>query len=121
MQAEGRGRKREVRSLLGFYLEAVGAKRFFQSLGEMAQAVLLDSRFLFQHRRLSPSLADRFYSDLGQPDKIGDPFLQEFTRAALEAPFPVVLGGHSLVSGGMLALLEIYQQGRQPSSPRPFD
>lgn len=112
MQAEGRGRKREVRSLLGFYLEAVGARRFFQSLGEMAQAVLLDSRVLLQHRRLSPSAADRFYSDLGQPDKIGDPFLQEFTRAALEAPFPVVMGGHSLVSGGLLALLEIYKQGR---------
>jgi len=35
-----------------------------------------------------------------------DPFLRDFTRAALEAPIPVLLGGHSLMSGGLMALNE---------------
>ena len=34
------------------------------------------------------------------------PFLRDFTRAAVEAPIPVLLGGHSLMSGGLMALNE---------------
>ena len=57
-------------------------------------------------RRIWPSAADRFYSDLRQPEKISDPWVRRFTEAAIEAPIPVVLGGHSLVSGGLYALVE---------------
>jgi hypothetical protein len=32
--------------------------------------------------------------------------VREFTQAALSAAVPVVLGGHSLVSGGLYALVE---------------
>jgi CTP:molybdopterin cytidylyltransferase MocA len=54
-----------------------------------------------------PSAADRFYSDLGQPEQIEDAWLRSFTAAALEAAIPIVMGGHSLVSGGLYALVEI--------------
>ena len=50
--------------------------------------------------------ADRFLSDLGRWQDIRDPFLRGLTRAALEAPIPVLLGGHSLMSGGLMALNE---------------
>ncbi|GAI01183.1 unnamed protein product [marine sediment metagenome] len=53
-----------------------------------------------------PSANDRFYSDLLKPEKISDPFLREFTYEALNASIPIVLGGHSLVSGGLYALVE---------------
>ncbi|MBC8249754.1 MAG: hypothetical protein H8E90_08760 [Anaerolineales bacterium] len=106
MRASGRQARGEALSLLGFYLEEVGLERFFATLAKMSQAAFLDSRVLFAHRRIWPSAADRFYSDLRQPEKINDPWVRRFTEAAIEAPIPVVLGGHSLVSGGLYALVE---------------
>jgi hypothetical protein len=32
--------------------------------------------------------------------------VRELTRAATQAPVPVLLGGHSLVSGGIMALVQ---------------
>lgn len=106
MRASGRQARGEVRSLLGYYLDAVGLAQFFETLATMGQAVFLDSRVIFAHRKLWPSAADRFYSDLRQPAHIDDPFVRELTEAAMAAPVPVVMGGHSLVAGGMYALIE---------------
>ena len=106
MRASGRQARGEVRSLLGYYLDAVGLEPFFVALATMAQAFLLDSRVLFAHRGLWPSAADRFHSDLRQPEQIVDPFVRDLTAAAMAAPVPVIMGGHSLVSGGMYALVE---------------
>lgn len=106
MRASGRQARGEALSLLGFYLEEVGLERFFATLAEMSQAAFLDSRVLFAHRGIWPPAADRFYSDLRQPKKINDPWVRRFTEAAIEASIPVVLGGHSLVSGGLYALVE---------------
>jgi hypothetical protein len=106
MRASGRQVRGEVRSLLGYYLDAVGLARFFESLATMGQAIFLDNRVLFAHRGLWPSAGDRFYSDLRQPAQIGDPFVRAFTEAAMAASTPVIMGGHSLVSGGMYALVE---------------
>jgi hypothetical protein len=106
MRASGRQAQGEAVSLLGFYLEEVGFERFFATLAKMGQAAFLDSRVLFAHRRIWPSAADRFYSDLRQAEKINDPWVRRFTQAAIEAPIPVILGGHSLVSGGLYALVE---------------
>ena len=106
MRASGRQARGEVRSLLGYYLDAVGLERFFATLATMGQALFLDSRVLFAHQGLWPSAADRFHSDLRQPGQITDPFVRDLTHAAMEAPMPVIMGGHSLVSGGMYALVE---------------
>jgi hypothetical protein len=105
MQAEGRI-DGEARSLLGFYLEAVGVQRFFASLAELADAAFLDTRVILSHLRLRPSRADRFLSDLGNYEEIEDPFLRELTEGAANAAIPIVLGGHSAVSGGLMALVE---------------
>jgi hypothetical protein len=106
MRASGRQARGEVRSLLGYYLDAVGLERFFESLATMGQAVFLDNRVILAHRGSWPSAADRFHSDLRQPAQIADPFLRALTEAAMAAPVPVIMGGHSLVSGGMYALIE---------------
>jgi hypothetical protein len=106
MRASGRQARGEVRSLLGYYLDAVGFQQFFESLATMGQALLLDNRVIFAHRGLWPSAADRFHSDLRQPAQISDPFVRALTEAAMAAPVPVIMGGHSLVSGGMYALIE---------------
>ncbi len=106
MRASGRQERGEVRSLLGFCLEGMGIEGFFEALSELAQAAFLDSRILLAHLRIWPPAADRFYSDLRRPENISDLWLRHFTEAAIKAPIPVVLGGHSLVSGGLYALVE---------------
>jgi hypothetical protein len=108
MQAEGRvgAGQAEARSLVGFHLEAVGVGRFLAALAQLADAAFLDSRVILAHMGLRPSRADRFLSDLGRYEEIEDPFLRELTEGAAQAPIPVALGGHSLVSGGLMALIE---------------
>lgn len=106
MRASGRQARGQVRSVLGYLLDQVGVERFFVILGEMSRAVFLDSRVLLAHRRIWPSAADRFASDLRRPEAIADPFMRELTIAAINAPVPVVMGGHSLVAGGLYALVE---------------
>jgi predicted alpha/beta hydrolase family esterase len=75
----------------------------------MADAALFDSRVLFAAKGLQPDAADRFASDLFWHEAVRDPWLREFTRAAAAAPIPIILGGHSVVSGGLHALVEIIQ------------
>lgn len=107
MKSLGRDRRGEAVSLMGFLWESVGDRGFFQRLGRVASAALLDSRVLFAHRRWEVSQADRFLSDLGMWEEIQHPGVRAFTRAAMqEAPLPVLLGGHSLVSGGVWALVD---------------
>jgi hypothetical protein len=116
MQADGRiggGHQPEadppladVRSLVGFYLAVVGVQRFFATLAELADAAFLDSRVILAHLGLQPTRADRFLSDLGRYEEIEDPFLRELTEGAARAAIPVALGGHSVVSGGLMALIE---------------
>lgn len=106
MRASGRIARGEVRSLLGYYLDAVGATEFFATLARLADAAILDTRVLFAHRQLNPCAADRFNSDLMRAEAIGDPFVREFTAAARAASIPLLLGGHSAVAGGMYVLIE---------------
>ena len=106
MRASGRQARGEVCSLLNDYLELAGVEHFFVRLADMAEAVFLDSRVILSSRGLWPSDADRFHSDLFLSDRIQEPFLRALTEAAFSAPIPVVLGGHSLVSGGLAVLLE---------------
>ncbi len=106
MRASGRQARGEVRSLLGYFMEQSDARRFFDLLARLADAAVIDSRVLFAHRKLHPTAVDRFSSDLLLAEEIGDPFIREFTLAARETSIPVLLGGHSLVSGGMDALVE---------------
>ncbi len=119
MRADGREETGRVYTILGFYLQEVGMTRFFQTLGKMGQAVFLDSRPLFHHFRLNLSAPDRFYSDLRQPEKIQNPFCREFTAAAIQAPVPVVLGGHTTVAGGLWAIIDAAWQERDREQGLP--
>ncbi|MBI4788172.1 MAG: hypothetical protein HY782_14165 [Chloroflexi bacterium] len=111
MRASGREQRGAVRSLLGFYLDRASPTELFSALAQLADGIILDSRVLFAHYRLRPSAADRFYSDLLEIEPIADPFVHAFTAAARQAPRPVLLGGHSLVSGGMYALAAPWRAG----------
>jgi hypothetical protein len=106
MRASGRQGRGEVRSLLADYLDLVGVEHFFEALSELTNAVLLDNRVILASRSLWPSTPDRFNSDLCRWKDVEEPFLRRLTRAAAEAPIPVLMGGHSVVAGGLMALTE---------------
>jgi hypothetical protein len=94
------------RSALGFLLEAVGTERFFAIVSELGDAAVLDTRVLEAHLGVEPSREDRFQSDLLDAGTIAEPALRGITEAAAAASRPILLGGHSLVSGGLMALTD---------------
>jgi hypothetical protein len=104
--------QRPVRSSLGLLLDRDGPGALGFMLAELGDAAVVDSRVLLAHRfgpdeRCWPTAEDRYASDLLLADRVADPWLHDLTRAAVEAPIPIVLGGHSLVGPGLrLALGE---------------
>lgn len=106
MKALGREARGEVRSLVGDLVTDLGPERFFERLGEICDAAFFDTRVLFANRGRRVSEWDRFHSDLGLADQIRDPFVHQFTRAAVNCRIPVVLGGHSVVAGGLWVLAD---------------
>jgi hypothetical protein len=106
MEADGRADAGTARSLLGHHLAAVGVERFFQTLADLGDAAFIDSRVLAAHAGARPTRQDRFLSDLGRWQQIDDPFLRDLTKAAASATIPVLLGGHSLMSGALMLMNE---------------
>lgn len=103
-------RLRPPRSVLGLVLDRDGPASLGGVLAELGDAALVDTRVLLAHRlgadeRSWPSAEDRFASDLLRPESIADPWLRQLTAAALGAPIPVLLGGHSLVGPGVRLVL----------------
>lgn len=111
MKALARDSRGEVKALMGKLLENMGCENFFQFLAEIAQGAVLDTRVLFEHFQWKLSPTDRFASDLGEPNLIAHLSLREFTKAAIEAPIPILLGGHSLVAGGLWVLIDAGSKG----------
>jgi CTP:molybdopterin cytidylyltransferase MocA len=121
MRADGRLARGEARSLLGMHMARVGVQAFFEDvIPQLGQAAFLDDRVLWADRGSWPSAADRFNSDLLRPEEIHDPFIQRFTSAAMSCPVPVVLGGHSLVSGGLRVLIDAAWASSSADIGRPL-
>jgi len=113
--SEGRGmfsyqRAQEdgIRSIIGSYISRDNLQdQFFAELEKVADGALIDTRPIFAYQRPLPQRADRFYSDLFMSEKITDPLVRDFTEQAAKANIPIILGGHSLVAGGLYLLAEI--------------
>ncbi len=112
MKALGRIEKGQVTSFIGDYIEHLGIEAFFSYLTKVCQVAFVDTRVIFSHFKLNPSESDRFNSDLGNWQLIQDPFIREFTKRAVEASIPVILGGHTLVLGGLWALVDTIKRER---------
>ena len=106
MRALGRDKRGEAVSLLGFFLQETGPQRFIHYLEKICSAALLDTRVLMAHLRPGLSAEERYLSDLGRWQEMNDPFFREFTRCAMESSIPILLGGHSLILGGLWVLAE---------------
>jgi hypothetical protein len=109
MKALGRIERGELRSLVGLLLDAVEPELFFERMSEQASCLLWDTRVLFAHRRLELTERERFAADLGRWEEISDPWLRRFVQAAQRATVPVLMGGQTLVSGGLRVLADLVQ------------
>ncbi|MBU0596098.1 hypothetical protein KJ567_05400, partial [Candidatus Bipolaricaulota bacterium] len=123
---EGRGMKASPngRSTLLRAVTSDDPVRFFRRLAEAADGAILDTRPLLATGGELPPARDRFASDLFLPGEIADPRWRAFTEAAMGADVPVVLGGHNLVSGGLLLLANECWKGRdlpRRLHPESFD
>jgi hypothetical protein len=106
MMASGRAERGEVRSLIGQMVDDLGPAEFVRRLSGMADGAVWDTRVWMAQRLLWPSPGDRFAADLGWVDQVQDPALRDLTLALAHAQIPIVTGGHSVVAGSLLALLE---------------
>jgi hypothetical protein len=106
MLASGRAQRGEVRSLIAAIVDELGPGAFLDRLASMTDAVFWDTRVWMSQRGPWPSAADRFAADLGSVEAVGDPALRALTGAVAASPVPVLTGGHGVVAGGLLALLE---------------
>ncbi|GAB4571855.1 MAG: hypothetical protein Kow0077_09580 [Anaerolineae bacterium] len=112
MVASGRLARGEVKSLPGELIKTQGAYGFFRTLSNMTDAAIIDSRPLMAAAGIWPEAAQRFASDLFDSESIADGWLKDFTLAAREASIPILLGGHSVVAGGIFVLAEIIEQSK---------
>ena len=106
MVASQRLARGEVQSLIADMVDELQPSGFLARLGQMSDAVIWDTRVWMGSRGAWPSAADRFAADLGWINQISDEALRNLTIAIMESPIPVVAGGHGVVAGGLLALLE---------------
>ena len=111
MQAAGRDASGDARTALGFLYREIGPERFFEHLGELADGMLFDTRVLFAHLGWRASGPDRFASDLFRASEIAEEPLAAFTKAAAQAKYPILLGGHTLVAGVLWTLVEAAWSG----------
>jgi CTP:molybdopterin cytidylyltransferase MocA len=102
--------RRGPRATLSMLLAERGPSAFAETVANLADGALVDSRVLLAARLGAdesgwPSPADRFNSDLHRAAEIADPWLRELTASAAAAIQPILLGGHSLVGPGVRLVL----------------
>lgn len=96
-----RSRQHRARSLLGELYEWAGQDGFLLALDGLGDATLWDTRPFLSHHGWDVSRCDRFWADLGRWDEISDERLRGLVSMLEDSS--VMMGGHSLVSGGVLA------------------
>ena len=109
---------RPPRSILGELLDRDGPDALAAIVARLADAAVIDTRVLMAHRAGAADAASaaaattwpvaeaRFASDFLLPSTIADPWLRALTSSAAAAPsdHPILLGGHTLVNGGLRLL-----------------
>jgi hypothetical protein len=107
------------RSILAAFMARTSPSELVAELARLGDAVVLDTRVLMASVAGSsdasawPPEEERFASDFGDLARIPNtPWLRELVEAAADSPVPFLLGGHALVSDGLLLIVAAAWQGR---------
>lgn len=111
MRSLGRVEAGTCDSLLGRFVEELGPWAVVRHIAQVCSAALIDTRPLFAHRGRRVPRGDRFYSDLLMAEEVREAWARGFTEACRDADIPIILGGHSLLTGGLAVLLNMAQAG----------
>lgn len=106
MRASGRQDAGMARSILGILLEALGAEGLLTKLRDLSDGAVIDTRVLMAHMGWKPSPEDRMASDLLYAGAIEHRQLRALTQEIHKSSWPVLLGGHNLISAGLWTLAE---------------
>ena len=90
-----------ARSLLGSLYERSTVDQFIEVLRSMGDAMIWDTRPFFSDLGWKLPRGDRFAADLGSWSDVCHDGLRELLQELSDTP--ILMGGHSLVSGGLLA------------------
>jgi hypothetical protein len=106
---------RPPRSVLGELLDRDGPESLPRIVARLSDAAIIDTRVLLAHRLGAdetawPSAEDRFASDLLLPASIADPWLRALTESASGQ---ILLGGHTMVNGGLRLLAQRARAGKR--------
>ena len=116
---------RPPRSVLGELLDRDGPESLAATVARLADAAVIDTRVLMAHRNGAdestwPVAEDRFASDLLLAESIADPRLRSLTKSAAGAVSaapssgrPILLGGHTIVNGGLRLLAQRARAGKR--------
>ena len=96
-----RTRDQPARSLLAELYEQLGSRQFVSAISRLGDAMIWDIRPFLSHLGWDVSPCERFAADLGRWMDIEHAGLRELIKDLDESK--VLIGGHSLVSGGLLA------------------
>jgi len=125
---EGRGMKATAsrrERVLARLVREMGIETFFSALEACADGALIDTRpLLAGPKGVLPPPDVRFNSDLMRLEEIHDPIWRALTERAADSYIPILLGGHSLISGGLFLLAEVCWKGRdlpRRLHPEPFE
>lgn len=123
MEASGRAERGAVLSFLGLWADRAGPAELVRALERLGDIVVWDIRVLMGHWGVWPPPEERYACDLLEYEKVHDPRLRELVQACKESSTPFLLGGHSLVSGGMYLAVELAWLGKDLDRrfrPLPF-
>jgi hypothetical protein len=117
---------RAPRSVLGELLDRDGPESLARTVASLADGAIVDTRVLLAHRHGAdesawPAAEDRFASDLLLPATVADPWLRSLTESAAgtgadstaSSGGPILLGGHTLVNGGLRLLAQRARAGKR--------
>jgi hypothetical protein len=113
-----RGGTSAPRSLLASHLQRTSPAQLVEELGNLGDAVVLDTRVLMAALAGSAEASawspeeERLASDFGDASRVATPWLRELTQAAAEASVPFLCGGHALASDGLRIIIRAAWQGR---------
>lgn len=96
-----RTKGRPARSLLAELYERVGIQQFVSFVGGLGDAMIWDIRPFLSHLGWDGSQRERFNADMGMWMNLEHEGLRELILNLYDSQ--VLIGGHSLVSGGLLA------------------